>query len=163
MSADIEAFVPPYLLRGVRPVITDVSSLTPARGDEISLNIAPDINVTSVVLMGTGATTHWVDAGIPRRLVLPVWDRLSNRSNDRLESLSHTVVAVLPADPNILPLGHYMLFAMVDDIPSEAVIIQVVDSGPAIPTVSQWGLVVTFLLVVTTGTLVYARRLRMAV
>jgi hypothetical protein len=55
-----------------------------------------------------------------------------------------------------------MLFAMVDDIPSEAVIIQIVNSAPAIPTVSQWGLVVMFLLVLTKGTLACARRLRMA-
>jgi len=31
----------------------------------------------------------------------------------------------LPADEDVLPLGHYMLFAMVDDIPSSAQIVNV--------------------------------------
>jgi hypothetical protein len=31
----------------------------------------------------------------------------------------------LPTDPNLLPLGYYMLFAMVDDIPSIARIVNV--------------------------------------
>ncbi len=145
MSADIEAFVPPYLLRGVRPVITEVSNTTPARGEEISLHISPDTGITSVVLMGTGATTHWVDAGIPRRLVL------------RAAQNDSTVVTTLPTDPNVLPLGHYMLFAMVDDIPSEAVIVQVVEAADVIPTVSEWGMIVMVLLMLAAGTIVVHR------
>ena len=71
------------------------------------------MGITSAVLMGTGATTHWVDAGIPRRLVLPV-----------VQSGS-AVSVTLPASANVLPSGHYMLFLMVDDIPSAARIISV--------------------------------------
>ena len=112
-SADVEAFVPPYLLRGVRPKITGLSSTAPTRGSELSLEIFPDTRITRVVLMGTSAATHWVDGGIPRRLVLPV---ARNGS---------TVVTTLPTDPNVLPLGHYMLFAMVDDIPSVATMIRI--------------------------------------
>jgi hypothetical protein len=118
VSADVEAFTPPYLLRGVRPVITGISSTTPTRCSQVSLEIFPNTAITSVVLMGLGATTHWVDGGVPRRVVLPVVQTGS------------TVVATLPADPNLLPLGHYMLFAMVDDIPSVAVVI-LIDQGPA--------------------------------
>lgn len=146
-SADIEAFVPPYLLRGVRPAITDISNTTPARGEEISLQIFPDTGITSVVLMGTGATTHWVDAGIPRRLVLPA------AQNDS------TIVTTLPTDPNVLPLGYYMLFAMVDDIPSEAVIVQVVEAADVIPTVSEWGMIVITLLMLAAGTIVVHKRM----
>jgi hypothetical protein len=66
-----------------------------------------------VVLIGTAAPTHWVDGGLPRRLVLP------------LTQSGSTITTYLPIDPNTLPLGHYMLFAMVDDIPSVAKIIRV--------------------------------------
>lgn len=112
-SADIEAFVPPYLLRGVRPEIRAISSTVLTRGSTVSLQIFPQTRLTSVVLIGTGAHTHWVDAGVQRRLVLPV-------------AQSGSVARVtLSTDPNVLPLGHYMLFAMVDDIPSVALIVEV--------------------------------------
>lgn len=110
---DIEAFSPPYLFRGVRPQITNISTLQPFRGSRISMTIAPDTVITSVVLMGTSAHTHWVDGGIPRRLVLPV------RQN------AGEITVTIPRDSNMIPLGHYMLFAMVDDIPSNAYVIQV--------------------------------------
>ncbi len=118
-SDDVEAYTPPYLLRGVRPQITSITTTTPTRGSQIGLTLAPETLLTSVVLVGTGAHTHWVDGGVPRRLVLPV------------QQAGTSVTTVLPSDANVLPLGHYMLFAMVDDIPSVAVIIQVVP-GPAV-------------------------------
>lgn len=116
-SANIEAFEPPYLFRGVRPKIESVSSTTLRRGSRITANIAPTMQITSLVLMGTAATTHWVDGGTPRRLVLP------------MSQSAQTVAADLPVNPNVLPAGHYILFAMVDDIPSVGVIIRV-DVGP---------------------------------
>ncbi|RIK66957.1 MAG: hypothetical protein DCC65_08415 [Planctomycetota bacterium] len=118
-SADIEAYSPPYLFRGVRPQITGISGSSFGRGCEIALSIAPEIQITNVVLMGTGVTTHWVDAGIPRRLLLPFQQR------------SGVVTADLPTDPNVLPLGHYMIFAMVDDIPSIGRIVQVSANAPS--------------------------------
>ena len=113
-SADIEAYEPPYLFRGVRPEIVGVSATDLARADELSLEIFPETRITSIVLIGTPATTHWVDAGIPRRLVLPVTQS------------GGFVAATLPSDPNVLPLGFYMVFAMVDDIPSVAWIVKIV-------------------------------------
>ena len=68
--------------------------------------------------MGTGVTTHWVDAGVARRLVLPV------------DQTGETVIATLPTDPDVLPLGHYMVFAMADDIPSVARIVQITADPP---------------------------------
>jgi hypothetical protein len=111
-SADIEGYTPPYLLRGVRPQIASISSTTPTRGATVTLEIAPQTQLTSVVLVGTASPTHWVDGGIPRRLVLPV-----NQSGT-------SATMYLPLDQNVLPLGYYMLFAMVDDIPSIAQIIR---------------------------------------
>ena len=112
-SADIEAYSPPYLLRGVRPQITSISTTDAVRGAELTLEIFPDTQITSVVLMGAETTTHWVAGGVPRRLVLPV------------EQNGSIVDVSLPSDPNVLPLGFYMLFAMVDDIPSVAEIVKV--------------------------------------
>lgn len=141
-SADIEAYSPPYLFRGVRPQITGISGSRFGRGCEIALSIAPETQITNIVLMGTGVTTHWVDAGIPRRLLLPFHQR------------SGVVTADLPTDPNVLPLGHYMIFAMVDDIPSIGRIVQVSADAPSSGDVDLDGTVdssdipifVTFLL-----------------
>jgi hypothetical protein len=113
ITADIEAFSPPYLFRGVRPQIAGLSSAELARGQDVALTIFPETKLTSVVLMGLGSNTHWVDGGVPRRLVLPVSQE------------GAVATAMLPTDENLLPLGFYMLFAMVDDIPSAARIVQV--------------------------------------
>jgi hypothetical protein len=115
-SADIEAFSPPYLFRGIRPQITSISTNQPLRGSQISLTIVPQTTITSIVLMGTEAHTHWADGGIPRRIVLPVQQNGSD------------VTVTVPKDSYLIPLGHYMLFAMVDDIPSIASMIQVKES-----------------------------------
>jgi hypothetical protein len=117
-SADIEAFVPPYLLRGVRPRILDISTTSLRRGDVISLDIFPATILTSVVLMGTQTHTHWVQGGVDRRLVLPV------------SQIGLNAAVTLPTDPATLPLGFYMLFAMVDDIPSVALIVQIGEGAP---------------------------------
>ena len=145
-SDDIEAFSPPYLFRGVRPQIASISTSMPTRGSQLTLNITPTTQLTNVVLVGTQTTTHWIDGGIPRRLVLP------------FQQSSSTVAASLPTDPNVLPLGHYMVFAMVDDIPSEAAIVQVVEQAPAIPALSPAGLVVTALAILVAGAILANRR-----
>ncbi len=111
-SSDIEAYSPPYLFRGVRPVIGAVSSEA-ARGTVLTFPVFPATEITSAVLVGTGAHTHWVDGGVPRRLVLPVTQAGPNAE------------LTLPSDPNILPLGHYILFAMADDVPSVGRIVRV--------------------------------------
>jgi hypothetical protein len=112
-SADVEAYSPPYLLRGVRPQISNLSDTTPSRGDTLEFDVFPLTRLTSVLLMGAQSTTHWLDGGIPRRVVLPV-DQTS------------TVASVeLPSDPDALPLGWYLMFGMVDDIPSVARFVRV--------------------------------------
>jgi hypothetical protein len=112
-SADIEAYSPPYLFRGVRPQIANLSDTTPQRGDRVGFDVLPATKLTSVVLMGVQSTTHWVDGGIPRRLVLPVIQKGSRAS------------VALPSDPNLLPLGWYMVFGLVDDIPSVGLIVRI--------------------------------------
>lgn len=119
ISNDVEAFSPPYLFRGVRPRIDAISSLDLARGASVELQVSLTSAVTKVVLIGTGAVTHWVDAGIPRLVSLPY------------TQVGGTVTLQVPTAPEILPLGFYMLFAFVDDIPSEARIVRVLPAGPA--------------------------------
>lgn len=112
-SADIEAWSPPYLFRGVRPQLSQLSDASPSRGQTIQFQVFPATRLTRVVLMGLQSTTHWVDAGIPRRLDLPV------------TAINNLAQVTLPTDPNVLPLGWYMMFGMVDDIPSKALILRV--------------------------------------
>jgi hypothetical protein len=112
-TSDVEAWSPPYLFRGVRPSIGNLSTTTPRRGEAVAFDVAPATRLTGVVLMGTGAHTHWVDGGVPRRLELPV------------AQAGARATVTLPADANLLPVGHYLLFAMVDDIPSVARIVRV--------------------------------------
>lgn len=112
-SADIEAWSPPYLFRGVRPVLSQLSSSTPTRGSTLSMRVFPETQLTSVVLMGLQSTTHWVDGGIPRRLeIVPA------QSGSQAQF-------TLPSNADVLPVGWYMLFGMVDDIPSRALILRV--------------------------------------
>lgn len=112
-SADIEAYSPPYLFRGVRPELSNLSDDSPARGGVLDFNVFPLTKLTSVVLMGVQSTTHWVDGGIPRRIKLPV------NQNGTFARV------VLPSDPNLLPLGWYLMFGMVDDIPSVAQFVRI--------------------------------------
>lgn len=112
-SSDVEAFSPPYMFRGVRPEITGLSSTVLTRGAAVQASVFPQTRITSAVLVGAGAATHWVDGGIPRRLVLPVQQSGSN------------VWFTTPGDANLAMPGYYMLFLMVDDIPSVARVVRV--------------------------------------
>lgn len=112
-SSDVEAFSPPYLFRGVRPQIASLSTTVPQLGVPVTATVFPATRITSAVLVGTGAATHWVDGGIARRLVLPVVQN------------GNTVTLFMPDGRDVLPAGHYLLFLMVDDIPSVARIVRV--------------------------------------
>ena len=50
-SADIEAYEPPYLFRGVRPEIVGISATDLARGDELSFEIFPETRITSIIFI----------------------------------------------------------------------------------------------------------------
>lgn len=112
-SSDIDAYSPPYLFRGVRPQIGNLSDTTPTRGQTIDFDVFPSTQLTAGVLMGVQSTTHWVDGGIPRRLEFSVTQQ------------GGQAAVTLPSDPNVLPVGWYLLFGMVDDIPSEALFLRV--------------------------------------
>ena len=65
-----------------------------------------------------------------------------------------------PPDGNHAPPGYYMLFIVNNDgVPSIAQIVQLVSGQPEpIPTVSDWGLVVSAILLLTAGTIIVRHR-----
>jgi len=72
-----------------------------------------DGTFTSVILVGTAARTHFMNSGNSRPLELPFM-----KDGTR-------VTVTIPREADAAPLGHYMLFVMVDDIPSVAAIVKI--------------------------------------
>ena len=117
VSNDVEAFEPPYLFRGVRPRIDAITSTILLHGGSITLTVSRTSAVTRLVLVGMSSVTHWVDGGLPLMLTLPFTQSGSS------------VVATIPSDMNLAPAGHYLVFAMVDDIPSSGIVVRLRDSA----------------------------------
>lgn len=117
LSNDVEAFEPPYLFRGIRPRIDAISTTTLQNGGTLQLAVSRTDSVTSVVLVGTNAVTHWVDGGVPRVLSLPSYQA------------GGALTVAVPGNRNLAPVGYYILFAMVDDIPSPGVVVRIVPGG----------------------------------
>ncbi len=69
--------------------------------------------VTNVRLVGINTITHFLDAGVQRLFDLP------------FTQTGSTVVAHVPTDPRIAMAGYYILFAMVDDVPSKGKIVKI--------------------------------------
>lgn len=113
----MEAFEPPYLFRGIRPRINAVSTTDLVAGQGFALDVSFTDSVTEVALIGLRATTHWIDGGTNRYLPLD------------FQQYGSEVYATVPADQIQALSGWYMLFVMVDDIPSEAWIVRVTDTG----------------------------------
>jgi hypothetical protein len=104
----IEAFSPPYLFRGVRPEILNFNKTTFKRGETIQFEAQKTNALTKVVLMSNAVMTHFMNSGNGRCLDL---DFTQN---------GNQVSVLLPDDSLRLMPGWYMLFGMVDDIPSVA-------------------------------------------
>ncbi|MDQ3142861.1 MAG: DUF1929 domain-containing protein [Bacteroidota bacterium] len=112
----IEAYYPPYLFRGIRPEISKISKTSYARGGKLNFSVSKTDSITGVQLMSCAVNTHFM-----------------NSSHNRFLELKFTqekglVNAELPLDSVLFPPGFYMLFVMVDDIPSIAQIIKALDT-----------------------------------
>jgi hypothetical protein len=103
---NIEAFSPPYLFCGVRPRIDGLSAPRFTHGQTFRMNVSLTNAVTRVVLIGMNAMSHWMNGGVPRLLSL------------NFTQVGGQVSAQIPNDLLIALAGYYLLFAMVDDIPS---------------------------------------------
>jgi len=110
---DVEAFEPPYLFRGVRPSIDSISSTDLAIGGTFSMEVSRTNAVTDVVLVGTRAVSHWMDGGTQRFLSLD------------FTQTGSSVEAKVPNDRVRALPGYYIVFVMVDDIPSEGKIVRI--------------------------------------
>ena len=111
--SQVEAFSPPYLFRGPRPVILHVSATSLKRGEDVRLTVAGTTSVTSVVLMGTSARTHFMNSGNGRYLELPFVQTEAD------------LVARIPSERALAVLGYYLLFVLVDGIPSVGAIVRI--------------------------------------
>ncbi len=109
----IEGFSPPYLFRGIRPEIHNLDTSTFRRGEQIKFEVSKTNALTSVILMSNAVLTHFMNSGNNRFLEL-----------DFIQT-GNKVTATLPDDSLRLMPGWYMLFAMVDDIPSVGRIIKI--------------------------------------
>jgi fibronectin type 3 domain-containing protein len=105
-----EIFSPPYLFKGARPVITSAPT-TATYGAGISVQTPDAASIGSVVLMKLGTVTH------------------SFNTNQRIVPLtftagSGTLSVQTPANANLAPPGHYMLFILnTNGVPSVASIV----------------------------------------
>lgn len=117
----IDAFSPPYLFRGPRPRIVALSTTTLKNGETLTIDVSSAPEATSVVLLGSQATTHYVDGAVPRRLALA----FSQNGNQ--------VTARVPTSPVAAPQGHYILFVMVDDVPSDGRLVRIDPALSAAP------------------------------
>jgi hypothetical protein len=118
-DSSIEAFEPPYLFRGVRPRIDSLSSTELVLGSNFTIRVSLTEALSKLALVSARATTHWVDGGPQRFIYL---DFVQNGSE---------ITAILPSDAIKLMPGYYILYALVDDIPSVGHIVRVTPA-PAI-------------------------------
>jgi|OM-RGC.v1.000732619 hypothetical protein len=112
-TSTIEAFEPPYLFKGVRPEIHNLNKDDFLRGENIVFNIEKTNFPTSVILVSLQSVTHFMNTGNNRFLELD------------FSQVENMVTAQVPLDSMAALSGYYMLFAMVDDIPSIARIIKI--------------------------------------
>ncbi|MDZ4704030.1 MAG: galactose oxidase-like domain-containing protein [Saprospiraceae bacterium] len=122
----IEAFSPPYLFRGVRPEISNLNTTEFQRGGTVQFDVAKTNALTGVVLMSNAVLTHFMNSGNNRYLDLD------------FTQTGNSVTASLPTDSLELMPGWYMLFGMVDDIPSVGKMVKIEQGlAPVVSAVSN--------------------------
>ena len=106
----MEVFSPPYLFRGARPTI-DSSPTDIFWNKNFLIRSQNAANITHVVLMRQGSSTHGFDAD-QRFVELDIQSRSVSQK---------TLTVKAPPDRNIAPTGNYMLFVLgTNDVPSHA-------------------------------------------
>jgi hypothetical protein len=112
---DGETFAPPYLFQGPRPTISSAPA-TASYGRTFTVGTPDAAGITKVSLIRLGSVTHAFD------------------ENQRYIGLGFTrtpggLIVAAPANPNLAPPGHYMLFILNGNgVPSVARIIQITAS-----------------------------------
>jgi hypothetical protein len=112
-GASAEIFSPPYLFNGPRPKINSVSSSSVKVGQTFNVSTPDAASINQITLIRLGSVTH------------------AFNQNQRLNHLQFTPISgglqvTAPANSNLAPPGHYMLFLVNGNgVPSIAKIIQV--------------------------------------
>ncbi len=120
----IDAFEPPYLFRGIRPQILNLERTDYQRGETIRFEAGRTDSLTAVVMQSTQAVTHMMNCGENRFLDL------------QFTHQAKSVEAIIPEDSLRALPGWYLLWAMVDDIPSVAKIVRILP-GKAVSTATE--------------------------
>lgn len=123
----IDAFEPPYLFRGVRPQILNLVKTDFQRGDTVRFDIGRTNAPTAVVLQSTQSVTHMMNCGENRFLDLA------------FSQAGQSVEAIVPNDSLRSLPGWYLLWAMVDDIPSVAAIVRILPGEPTTSATAEIG------------------------
>ena len=110
----IEIFSPPYLFAENRPEILN-SPDSVGYGESFTIEVDDAESVSEVLLIRFGASTHCLNTD-QRLVVLP---------SEREQLLSNQMRCEVPANPNLLPPGYYMLHVLVGDVPSESQLIRI--------------------------------------
>lgn len=115
-----EIYSPPYLFRGSRPVITTAPSVV-AYGQQFMVHTPDAPSITAATLIRLSSMTHGFN--------------MNQRINRLTVAMSPGgVLVTAPANANLCPPGHYMLFLLNGaGVPSEARIVQISADAPAPP------------------------------
>lgn len=117
----LELFSPPYLYKGVRPVLLDVPHQA-ALGTKFQIRV--DQAISKVVLMAPGATTHANDMH-QRYAQLTIKPQANGWVRVTVPSLP-SALCLYPDCNVVVPRGYYMLFALnANDVPSKAAWIKI--------------------------------------
>jgi hypothetical protein len=111
-----QIYSPPYLFQGTRPVIA-AAPASIGYGTTFNVATADAASIAKVRLVKLSSVTHSFNMG--QRIATLNFNRTTDNQG---------LVVDLPADRNLVPPGHYMLFILSsDDVPSVARILQVGD------------------------------------
>jgi hypothetical protein len=103
----LEVYQPPYLFKGPRPEIEEAPA-TAALGTEIEIRTAAAGEISEIALIRPVSTTHCFSTD-QRYVGLAITRRTPEH-----------VYAQIPANPNLVPPGYYMLFILRAGVPSKA-------------------------------------------
>jgi hypothetical protein len=112
-----EFYSPPYLFSGARPTVTSAPSEA-SHGASITITTPDAAGITKVTLIGLTTVTHSFNMG----------QRFSSLS---FSNVGGSLVATIPANPNLLAPGYYMLFILNGaGVPSVGRMIRILPPGP---------------------------------
>ncbi len=115
-----EAFSPPYLFKGPRPTLSGVPS-TIGYGQTLPVQSPEAASIAKVTLIRITSVTHAFNEN----------QRLSVLSSKPGPPGSGTLEITAPANPNLAPPGHYLLFIVDGNgVPSVGRIVQLAASAP---------------------------------